>query len=355
MNNLDEYFLKETFALAKKAEGTVSPNPLVGACVVKDGIVVGRGYHKGPGTPHAEVEAITQAGEQTKDATLYVSLEPCCHHGKTPPCVELIESKGINRVVAPIKDPNPLVDGKGFECLKNKGIKVKTGFLQEEAKKLNAFYLKYITEKTPYIILKAAVTLDGKIGDPNRRIFKISGDESHREVHRLRNKVDAVLIGVGTVLTDNPALTIRKVKVNKQPYKIIIDPKLECPLDAKIFKEQGKVILVTTKKNAKDKYPTNAEIWSFKKKNNLIDIRDILKRAGEENITSIMVEGGSETFTQFVKSQMVDKYLLFFSPSFIGKGVPLIDSPLKRVFFDTRIKKVGKDILIEADNVHRHN
>ncbi len=354
MNKLDEYFLKETFTLARKAEGIVSPNPLVGACVVKNGVVVGRGYHKGPGTPHAEVEAITEAGDQAKNATLYVSLEPCCHHGKTPPCVGLIESRGINRVVAPIKDPNPLVDGKGFKYLKSKGIRVSYGILEEEAKELNAFYLKYITKKTPYLILKAAVTIDGRIGDPNRGIFKISGDESEREVHNLRNKVDAVLIGIGTVLTDNPVLTVRKVKISKQPYKIIIDPHLKCPADAKIFKRGGKVILVTTKKAAKEKYP-DAEIWNLKERKGLIDVKDILKRAGEENITSIMLEGGSETFTQFVKSKMIDKYLLFFSPSFIGKGIPFIDSPLKRLYLDAIVKRIGNDFLIEAAHVHGNN
>jgi diaminohydroxyphosphoribosylaminopyrimidine deaminase/5-amino-6-(5-phosphoribosylamino)uracil reductase len=354
MNKLDEYFLKETFELARKAEGSVSPNPLVGACVVKDGVVVGRGYHKGPGTPHAEVEAITEAGGKTKDATLYVSLEPCCHHGKTPPCVEFIESKGIKRVVAPIKDPNPLVNGKGFKRLKLKGIQVKTEILKEEAKSLNSFYIKYITKKIPYVILKAAITLDGKIGDPSRGIYKISGDESHKEVHHLRNKVDAVLIGVGTVLTDNPALTVRKVKATKQPYKIIIDPQLKCPRDAKIFKGRGKVILVTTKIEAKEKYP-DAEIWIFKEKDHLIDVKEILKRAGEESITSIVVEGGSKTFTQFIKSKTVDKYLLFFSPSFIGKGVSFLDFPLKRLFLDASVGKIGEDILIEANNVYGNN
>jgi len=354
MNRLDEHFIRETFELAKKGEGIVSPNPLVGACVVKDGVVVGRGYHKGMGTPHAEVEAIAQAGDQVKGATLYVSLEPCCHYGNTPPCVERIVSSGISRVVAPIKDPNPFVNGKGFEYLESKGIRIKNGILEEEAKELNLFYLKYITTKTPYVILKAAVTLDGRIGDPKREIFKISGEASHKEVHTMRNRVDALLIGVGTVLMDNPRLTVREVKVSKQPYKIIIDPDLKCPLDAKIFRRGGKVILVTTDKSAKEKYP-DAIIWSFKEKDGLIDVKDILKRAGKENIISIMVEGGSETYTQFVKAEVVDKYLLFFSPSFIGKGVPLLNSSLERVFLDVSAKKMGEDVLIEAINVHGNN
>jgi diaminohydroxyphosphoribosylaminopyrimidine deaminase/5-amino-6-(5-phosphoribosylamino)uracil reductase len=354
VNKLDEYFLKKTFELARKGTGIVSPNPLVGACVVKEGAIVGEGYHRGVGTPHAEVEALKKAGDKAKGGTLYVSLEPCVHHGNTPPCTEAIKSSGIRRVVAPIKDSNPLVNGKGFEYLESAGIEVTSGILEEEAKNLNSFYLKYITTKLPFVILKAAMTLDGKIGDPRRGIFKISGEESRLEVHRLRNRVDAVLIGVGTVLIDDPALTVRKVKEVKQPYKIIIDPELECPANAKVFKEGGKVILVTANKRAKEKDPS-AEIWHFKEKKGLIDVREILKKAGAEKITSIMVEGGSETFTHFVKAEMVDRYLLFFSPSFIGKGVPLIDSPLKRIFFDTSVSKIGKDILIEANNVHRSN
>ena len=354
MNKLDEYFLKKTFDLARKGTGIVSPNPLVGACVVKEGTIIGKGYHRGVGTPHAEIEALKKAGDKARGATLYVSLEPCAHYGRTPPCTEAIKASGIRRVVAPIKDSNPLVNGKGFKYLKNEGIEVTSGIFTEEAKELNSFYLKYITTKIPFVILKAAMTLDGKIGDPERGIFKISGEKSHLEVHRLRNSVDAILIGIGTVLIDNPSLTVREVKAVKQPYKIIIDPGLKCPVNAKIFKEGGKVILVTTNQKAKEKYP-EAEIWSFKKKNGFINIKDILKKAGEEKISSIMVEGGSETFTLFVKSGMVDRYLLFFSPSFIGKGVPLINSSLERVFFDTSIRKIGKDILIEANNVYRNN
>ncbi len=354
MNRLDEYFIKETFELAKRGEGIVSPNPLVGACVVRDGQVVGRGYHKGPGTPHAEVEAITKAGDKTKSATLYISLEPCCHYGNTPPCVGIIESSGIGRVVSTIKDPNPLVNGKGFKSLKKKGIKVKAGILEKEARELNSFYLKYITTKIPYVILKAALTLDGKIGDPERGIFKISGEQSHMEVHRLRSRVDALLIGVGTLLSDDPRLTVRGVEVERQPYKIILDPNLKTPLDARIFKGGGKVIIASTDKKAKEKYP-DAIVWLFKEKKRLIDVKDILKRAGREKITSVMVEGGSETFTHFVEKDVVDRYLIFISPSFIGKGIPFLNSQVERFSFNAEVKRMGEDILIEAANVYGNN
>ncbi|MEO0293516.1 MAG: bifunctional diaminohydroxyphosphoribosylaminopyrimidine deaminase/5-amino-6-(5-phosphoribosylamino)uracil reductase RibD [candidate division WOR-3 bacterium] len=348
MNKLDEYFLRKTFEIAKKGEGLVSPNPLVGACVVKEGILVGEGYHRGPGTPHAEVEAIKKAGDKAKGATLYVSLEPCSHYGNTPPCVELIEKSGIKRVVAPIKDPNPIVNGKGFKFLKRKGIQITTGLLEEEAKKLNPFYLKYIKTGIPYVILKAALSLDGKIGNPEKGIFKITSKDSLKEVHYYRKKVDALLIGVNTVLIDNPELTVRFTKAKKQPLKIIIDPYLKCPKNAKIFKIGGKVIIVTTIKEAKQKYP-EAKVWVFKEKRGVIDIREILKKAGEEKITSIMVEGGSETFTHFINSGVVDKYLLFYSPSLIGEGIPFVKSVKKRIFLDLNTKKIGRDILLESE------
>lgn len=354
MNKLDCYFLKKTFDIARKGEGIVSPNPLVGACVVKEGVLVSEGYHRGPGTPHAEVVAITEAGQEARGATLYVSLEPCSHHGKTPPCTELIVSKGIKKVVAPIKDPNPRVNGKGFSFLKREGVKVVTGILKEEAEELNSFYLKYMRTRTPYVILKAGVTLDGRIGDPERKIFKITSDDSFREVHRQRTRVDALLVGVGTVLIDNPKLNVRLVETRNQPYKIIIDPNLRCPVNAKIFEGSGRVIIVTSDERAREKYP-DALVWLFSKKNGLLDVKEILKKAGKEGITSVMIEGGSETFTQFIKAKVVDKYFLFFSPSFIGKGVPLINSPLKRVFLDARVKKMGKDFLVEAGNVYRDN
>ncbi|MEA1913128.1 MAG: bifunctional diaminohydroxyphosphoribosylaminopyrimidine deaminase/5-amino-6-(5-phosphoribosylamino)uracil reductase RibD [candidate division WOR-3 bacterium] len=354
MNSLDQYFLKETFNLAKLGVGIVSPNPMVGAIVVKDGIIVGRGYHRGSGTLHGEKEAILEAGENAKGSTLYVSLEPCCHYGRTPPCTDLIISSKIKKVVAPIKDPNPPVNGKGFKILEENGVEVVTGILKEEAEKLNAFYLKYIKTKKPYAILKAALTLDGRIGDPERNITKITSKESLKEVHRYRKKVDAILIGVGTILLDNPRLTVRLVESKHQPYKVVIDPNLRTPKDARIFKEGGKVILATLDKKAEEKYP-EATIWTFKEKNGSIPVEEILKRAGEEKITSILIEGGSKTFTHFIKENAVDKYLLFYSPSFIGKGIPFLSTSLPRRFLNTRIKKIGEDILIEGDNVYGNN
>ncbi len=352
--NIDCYFLSETFKLARMGEGIVSPNPLVGALVVKDGKIVGKGYHRGKGNLHAESEAIHFAGKEAIDATLYVSLEPCCHHGDNPPCTDLIISSGIAKVVAPIKDPNPLVNGGGFKKLKGSGIEVKTGILKEKACELNAFYLKYIRKKIPYVILKAAMTLDGKIGDPKRRIHRITGKESLKEVHRLRNSIDAIIVGIGTVISDNPSLTVRLIKATHQPYKIIIDPEMETPINAKIFKGGGGVILVTKSKGAQEKY-RKATIWLINEKNGLIPIAEILKKAGEFGITSILVEGGSHTFTNFINAGAVDKYYLFYSTSFLGDGVSFLCDEVKRNNFRIKTRNFGRDILIEVDNVYRDN
>jgi diaminohydroxyphosphoribosylaminopyrimidine deaminase/5-amino-6-(5-phosphoribosylamino)uracil reductase len=352
--NIDCYFISETFKLARRGEGIVSPNPLVGALVVKDGKIVGKGYHRGKGNPHAESEAIREAGKKAKDATLYVSLEPCCHHGENPPCTDLIISSGIVRVVAPIKDPNPLVNGRGFKKLRDSGIEVNTGTLKEDACQLNAFYLKYIRKKIPYVILKAAMTLDGKIGDPERGIYRITGKESLKEVHRLRNSIDAILLGVGTIISDNPSLTVRLIKATHQPYKIIIDPEMKTPVDAKIFKRGGGVILVTKNKKAQEKYK-KATIWLINEKNGVIPIAEILKKAGDFSITSILVEGGSHTFTNFIKANVVDKYYLFYSTSFLGDGISFLCSEVKKDNFKTRIRNFGRDILIEAENVYGNN
>ena len=352
--NIDCYFIIETFKLARRGEGIVSPNPLVGALVVKDGKIVGRGYHKGKGRPHAESEAILDAGDEAKGATLYISIEPCCHYGETPPCTDLIISSGISKVVAPIKDPNPLVNGKGFKILMDNGIEVVTGILEDRAREQNAFYLKYIRKRMPYVILKAALTLDGKIGDPKRGIYEITGRESLEEVHRFRNRVDAILVGIGTILSDNPSLTVRLVKATHEPYKIVIDPELHTPIDAKIFSERGDIIIATKKEKANKKY-TNATIWTFKEKKGIIPVKEILKKAGEFGITSILLEGGSHTFTNFINAGVVDRYLLFYSTSFLGSGVPFLSSPLNRKQLETRVRSLGKDILIEAFNVYRNN
>jgi len=345
----DDFYINKTLKLAKKGWGKVSPNPMVGAVVVKNGKILGKGYHKGPGLPHAEVVALTEAGKHTKGATLYVNLEPCCHYGRTPPCTERIIEAEIGQVVVSMKDPNPIVNGKGFQKLREAGIKVKTGVLEDRARKLNEVYIKYITRKIPFIILKSAITIDGKITYGSEKY--LTSEKSLRYVHRMRNGVDAVLVGVNTVLKDNPYLNVRFEKPIKAPIKIILDTHLKLTGKENIFKTGDKIIIATASKHNKG---ITADTWHFPAKNNLIPLDKLLVKAGKEGISSIMVEGGRKTFTSFIKENRVNKYYFFISPKISGNGLGFLENKEILQEIDiTQVKKMGKDIMVEGYNVYR--
>ena len=229
----DAFYIKRTLRLAKKAMGMTSPNPMVGAVLVKDGEIIAEDFHRKPGTPHAEALVLSKSGGKAAGATLYVNLEPCCHTDKrTPPCTKAIINAGVRRVVAAMTDPNPKVSGMGLRELAKAGIEVTSGILEQEAVRLNEFYIKYITTGNPFVILKAAMTLDGKIATPEGRSKWITGEKARRNVHRLRSSVDAVITAIGTVKADDPSLTAR-IKGGKNPIRIVIDPNLETPLNCK--------------------------------------------------------------------------------------------------------------------------
>jgi len=346
----DEFYIKETLKLAKNGWGMVSPNPMVGAIVVKDGKIIGKGYHKGPGFPHAEVIALNKAGKSAKGAVLYVNLEPCCHYGKTPPCTEKIIESKIKMIAASIKDPNPLVNGKGFQILKDANIQVKTGLLENEAKKLNEIYLKYITKRIPFVILKAALTINGKITFEKGKY--LTSEKSLKYVHHIRNGVDAILVGINTVLKDNPYLNVRLEKKIKEPQKIILDSQMKLTGKENIFQTEGKIIIATGEKNYK-KMP--ADIWHFPLKNHFVPLNKLLVKAGEKGITSIMVEGGKKVFTSFLKEKIVDKYYFFISPKISGDGIDFIErQKLSKNIEIAQVKRIGNDIMIEGYNVHRN-
>ena len=228
----DEDYMQLALQMAEKGAGFTSPNPMVGAVIVKDNVVVGKEYHTNPGKLHAEIKALKEAGSQARGSTLYVNLEPCCHYGKTPPCVENIINSGVARVVIGTKDPNPLVNGRGIGELKSHGIEVKLGVLEDKAKKINEFFFKYITTGRPFVILIAAMSLDGKIATKTGESQWISNETSRRFVHEIRNRVDAVLVGACTILKDNPLLTTRlKGQISRNPKRIIIDNLLKIPLE----------------------------------------------------------------------------------------------------------------------------
>ena len=336
--NNDEYYMKKTLKLAAQGEGYTSPNPLVGAIVVKDGEIVGEGYHKKAGEPHAEVHALNQAGEKAKGATLYVNLEPCCHLGKTPACsLKIINSK-ISRLVVAMEDPNPVVAGKGIKDLEEAGIEIKTGVLEQEAKELNEIFIKYMSEQEPFIYLKTGQTLDGYLATRTGDSRWVTNEEARKYGHQLRHKVDGILVGVGTVISDNPRLTTRlEEKEGKDPIRIVLDSKLRTPLEANIINEESEspTFIITTEEYDREKYT------KLNKKNNLniivlpkdengrIELHHLLKELYQEEITSILIEGGGKVNHSFLKSGLIDKVYCFIAPKLLGgnDGISSFNGP----------------------------
>ncbi|MBI5213787.1 MAG: bifunctional diaminohydroxyphosphoribosylaminopyrimidine deaminase/5-amino-6-(5-phosphoribosylamino)uracil reductase RibD [Nitrospirae bacterium] len=373
ISDKDISFMKRALTLAAKAKGMTSPNPMVGAVVVKNGKVIVEDYHKKAGEPHAEALAILNAGEKAKGATLYVTLEPCCHKDKrTPPCTNAIINSGIKKVFIAMKDPNPKVSGKGIEELKKHGVTVVNGILEDKAKILNEAYIKYITTKTPFVILKTAMTLDGKIATPEGQSKWITGEAARKIVHQMRNSVDAILTATGTVKADNPELTARvgqKAKGKRQrvksPIRIIIDPNLETPLDFKIFNLPPETIVVTKKQaignrqkaiEQKIKALSDKGIKIIEYEGERVDLRWLMKKLGEMEITSVMIEGGSSLNAYALYDGIVDKAVFFIAPKIIGgkDSIPAVGGNIFRkleeavMIKDMKVKRAGQDLMIEG-------
>jgi|SRR6056297_401857 len=333
VKNDDTYYMKKALQLAKKGEGKVSPNPLVGAVVVKNNEIVGRGYHKKAGTPHAEVHALEQAGEMSAGATLYVNLEPCCHIGKTPACSLKIINSNIKRLVVAMEDPNPLVAGKGFKQLKESGIEVKSGVLKKEAKKLNEIFIKNMKEKSPFIYLKTAQTLDGYLATSTGDARWVTNKKAREYGHKLRHKVDGILVGIGTVLSDNPRLTTRiEGKEGIDPIRIVLDSNLRTPLDANIINQQSdsKTMIFTSQDHDKNKLKEfkkkdNVQVIILSKDNNgRLDLHAMVKILFDMEVMSILIEGGGTINHSFLKQELVDKVYTFIAPKILGgdDGIP---------------------------------
>lgn len=358
----DRDYMRLVLKLAAKGKGSTSPNPLVGAIIVKNGRIVGKGYHKKAGAPHAEVFALQESGNRSRGAVLYVNLEPCCHRDKkTPPCTNTIIKAGIKKVVIGMVDPNPKVSGQGTAILKKSGIEVSSGILEEESKRLNESYIKYITTGLPFVIMKIASSLDGKIATSSGESRWITGVESRKKVHRLRSEVDAVLVGIGTVITDDPSLNVRLIK-GRDPHRIILDSSLRIPLTARILNliSNAKTYIVTADDIPEERILSlkkkGAEIITTDSKDGFINLPLMMEKIGRLGITSIMIEGGSETNASALLSGIVDKIMIFISSRIIGgndsKGAVGGRSPerlsdaikLKKI----RVKKSGEDLLIEG-------
>jgi len=320
-----ERYMIAALELARKAAGKTSPNPMVGAVLVKNGRIIGRGYHKRAGTPHAEINALNEAGHKARGATLYVNLEPCCHHGRTKPCTDEIIRAGVAEVIFSMKDPNPLVGGKGAARLRKAGIKVKSGILRKEAESLNEIYLKNITTGLPFVILKTAQTLDGRIAASGGDSKWITGSKARRMGHQLRALCDAVVVGSGTARTDDPELTVRMVKGNN-PYRIVMTGSNNLPGTLKLFKENddARTILAVPEGDPSRIRAKNLIIWAIKSKRNGLSLTDFLDKAGRFGITSILVEGGSKLATSFLKAGLVDKHYVFVAPKVIGSGIEAV-------------------------------
>ncbi len=355
----DEFFMKKALKLAKKAAYRTSPNPMVGAVIVKNGKIISEGYHKKAGLPHAEAEAIMKSPHHLKDSTLYVTLEPCCHRNKrTPPCTDAIISSGIKRVVIAMRDPNPEVSGKGIELLKNHGIEVVEGILESEAKKLNEFYIKYISTKMPFVILKIAMTLDGKIATPEGESKWITSEQSRKLVHKLRSQVDAILTAYGTVINDNSRLTAR-IKGGKNPIRIVIDPELKIPFDYHIYNPPPKTIAIVKEDflvTEKEKILSNRGVEFIPYNSDKVELNWLMKELGKRGIISLMIEGGSSLNAYALQHNIVDKIMFFIAPKIIGgkDSYPCIGGNFYRRLSESyeleelSVKKLKVDILIEG-------
>jgi len=356
-------YMEQAFSLARLALGQVSPNPAVGAVVVKDDAIIGQGYTQPPGSSHAEVVALGQAGVEARHSTLYVTLEPCCHYGRTPPCTQAIIAAGVGEVHMSMLDPNPLVSGRGREELERAGIKTYVGEHEEEAEEVYEAYTKFITTGVPFVTAKFAISLDGKIATKSGDSKWISGEEARRYVHNLRYTIDAIMAGVNTVVADDPHLTARTCggrggTVRKQPLRIIVDGRGRMPLNARLFKEPGKTLVVlgrmATLEERQSFEQVGSELLELPLGEEQVDLGGLLKALGEREITSVLVEGGGILFGSLFDCGLVDKVIVFIAPIIIGgqeaktpvggKGVDrIVDSlKLERV----RVERPGDDLMV---------
>jgi len=346
-------YMEQALSLARLALGQVSPNPAVGVVVVSGGVVVGQGYTQLPGSYHAEVVALKQAGDRARGGTMYVTLEPCCHYGRTPPCTKAIITAGIAEIHLAMLDPNPLVSGRGKEEMEREGIRVYVGEHEEAARQVNEAYIKFITTGLPFVTAKFAVSLDGKIATKSGDSKWISGSEARRYVHNLRYTTDAIMAGVNTVLADDPQLTARSGggrggAARVQPLRVIVDSKGRTPLTAQVFSQPGKTLLAVGRSITPEEKTaltqTGVEIVELPSEEGRVDVKRLLKTLGEREITSVLVEGGGTLLGSLFDYRLVDKVIAFIAPA--GKGVDkVVDSiRLERV----SLEKFGDDLMVSG-------
>ena len=358
----DNIYMRRALSLAKRGAGWVNPNPVVGAVLVKDGRIIGEGFHEFFGGPHAEVNALQGVSDESAaGSVLYVTLEPCVHEGKTSPCVNLILEKKITKVVVGMADPNPLINGQGISFLQSKGIQVEVGLMASRAREMNEVFIKYITTKHPFVLLKSAMTLDGKIATVTNASRWITGETSRKMVHLLRQRLSAVMVGVNTVMFDDPLLNIRLKGVCKNPLKVIADTHGRISTEAKVLTNDPQLTLIATTELAdpakiKQIERMGAQVMICPLKNSMVDLGFVMNSLGVMGIDSIMIEGGSTLAFSALQEGIVDKVISFIAPKILGGanaptavggiGIEKMEDAINLTKLRTR--KVGQDLMIEA-------
>ncbi|MDI6827549.1 MAG: bifunctional diaminohydroxyphosphoribosylaminopyrimidine deaminase/5-amino-6-(5-phosphoribosylamino)uracil reductase RibD [Armatimonadota bacterium] len=351
--------MKRALRLAKR--GHPSPNPMVGAVVVCEGRIVGEGFHPKAGEPHAEVFALRNAGDLAKGADLYVSLEPCCHQGRTPPCTDAIIEAGIRRVFAAMVDPNPQVAGKGIETLKSAGIEVEVGLLESEASDINRGYVKRITQGLPFVLWKCAMTLDGKICTRTGDSRWITSEKARQYVHRLRSQSDAIVVGIGTIRADDPELTSRGVRSAVQPIRVVVDTKASIPLNSKVLKPDAPTIVAVGRSapeaNLDALWNMGVKILSIQEIDGKVALRYLMGELAKMGVNNVLLEGGGEIAASMISERLVDRGLIFIAPKIVGgrlaktpvegEGIELMSRALQ--VSKLKVRRFGNDLALEFD------
>jgi diaminohydroxyphosphoribosylaminopyrimidine deaminase / 5-amino-6-(5-phosphoribosylamino)uracil reductase len=366
--DVDDRYMWMALDLARQGRGRTSPNPMVGAVVVQGSEVVGSGYHQAVGGSHAEITALEKAGEKARGATLYVNLEPCNHHGRTGPCTEAIIKAGISRVVAAMQDPNPLVSGRGFARLVEEGIKLKEGVLEDKARQLNEAFIKHMVSGMPFVSVKVAMSLDGKIGTITGDSQWITGEKSRQFVHRLRDNSDVIMVGIETVLKDNPRLTTRvEGGGGRDPVRVIVDSNARLPLEARAIESgsAAKTILAVTDQASREKCSAlqarGVEIMALPARDGRVDLTRLMKNLAERNLVNVLVEGGGTLNFSLLEQSLVDKLFIFIAPLIIGgKESPTAFSgtgitALSKAWSveNVELKQFDRDMLVIGYPVHQ--
>ena len=363
----DRLYMKRALYLAARGKGKTNPNPMVGAVIVNQGRVVGEAYHHQAGKPHAEILALHQAGPRARGGVLYVTLEPCCHtHKRTPPCVPLLIQSGLTRVCVAMADPNSLVSGQGVQKLKRAGLEVVVGVLEEEAQQLNEVYRHWISTGRPFVILKGAMTLDGKIATKTGQSKWITGEQARRDVHRVRGQADAVMVGIGTVVADNPELSARGSKhastqrMGRQPVRVILDSHLRIPLKAKVLSwvHEQPTIVCTTAQASPQKIQTlkdrGIQVWVLPKKSGMVSLKAALGKLGKAGMSTVLIEGGSTLNASALHEGLVNQVRLYVAPQLLGgqDAKSLIGGVSPKTMgqawplVNPELKKIGQDWLV---------